>query len=251
VVSDRPVIVVTSSQRQKGPGADNPRRQRPPRAESFLLRDYLEAIAGAGGLPVVLAPVSHACGELADWALEHADGVVISGGPVDLLPYHYGQRPRVPFSSVDEPRALLELALARGCMRRGLPLLGVCGGLQAMAVAANGTLVQDLELEWPGALEHQQLTPPSEPWHSVTLEAGKVRSAYGASEIHVNSTHRQAVDDPGELRVTGRSPDGVIEVAELPDHPWCVGVQWHPEVIGAALYPQLCAAALAFRARRP
>ncbi len=247
----RPVIVVTSSQRAAGPGSANPKRQRPPRPESFLLRSYLEAISAGGGLPVVLAPVEGMHDRLADWALGHADGVVISGGPVDLLPYHYGQQPRVPFDSVDEPRALLELALARGCMDRGVPLLGICGGLQVMAVASGGSLVQDLEIEWPGVSEHQQLTPPSEPWHPVALEPGLALDALGAAEVRVNSTHRQAVADPGQLRVTGRAPDGVIEAAELADHTWCVGVQWHPEAIGGALYPELCAAAARFRASRP
>ncbi len=215
------------------------------------MRSYLEAIAAGGGLPLPLAPAHGLHLDLAAWALDNADGVVISGGPVDLLPYHYGQQARVPFDSTDEPRALLELALARGCMERGIPLLGVCGGLQVMAVAAGGSLVQDLDAEFPGAQEHQQLTSPSEPWHPVDLDPGLLRLAYGCDRIQVNSTHRQAVDDPGSLRVTGRAPDGVVEAAELPGHPWCVGVQWHPEAIGAALYPDLCAAARAFRASRP
>ncbi len=242
-MSQRPVIVVTTSQRAAGPGSGNPQRQRPPRPESFLLRSYLEAITAGGGLPVPIAPVDSLHDELASWVLEHADGVVISGGPVDLLPYHYGQQPRVPFDSVDEPRALLELALARGCMARGIPLLGICGGLQVMAVAAGGTLVQDLYAEWPEHLEHQQLTAPSQPWHPVRLDPGLVRDALGADEVQVNSTHRQAVHLPGNLRVSGWAPDGVVEAAELPGHPWCVGVQWHPEAIGGALYPELVAAA--------
>lgn len=242
-MSQRPVIVVTTSQRAAGPGSGNPRRQRPPRPESFLLRNYLEAIVAGGGLPVPLAPADGLHDELAAWALEHADGVVISGGPVDLLPYHYGQEPRVAFDSIDEPRALLELAMARGCMARGVPLLGVCGGLQVMAVAAGGSLVQDLYAEWPDHLEHQQLTPPSQPWHRVRLDPGLACDALGAAEIQVNSTHRQAVAEPGSLRITGWAPDGVVEAAELAGHPWCVGVQWHPEAIGGALYPELCGAA--------
>ena len=98
-----------------------------------MLRGYLDAIVAGGGLPVALSPVEGLGEDLADWAADHADGVVISGGPVDLLPYHYGQQPRAAFDSVDEPRARLELALARLCMERGIPLLGVCGGLQVMA----------------------------------------------------------------------------------------------------------------------
>ncbi len=244
-----PVIVITTSRREAGPGSGNPQRQRPPRPELFLLRNYLEAVVAAGGLPVLLAPAQGLHRQLADWALDQADGVVVSGGPVDLLPHHYGQEPRVPFDSVDEPRALLELTLARGCMERGVPLLGICGGLQVMAVASGGTLVQDLYAEWPDHLEHQQLTAPSEPWHPVALEDGLVRDAHDAAQIAVNSTHRQAVAQPGGLRITGRAPDGVVEAAELPGHPWCVGVQWHPEALDGALYPQLCEAARVFRSR--
>lgn len=239
----RPVIAITCSSRALGPGSGNPVRQRPPRPEAFLLQNYLQAVASAGGLPVLVAPVEGLGEELASWALDHADGVVISGGPVDLLPHHYGQQARVPFPSIDEPRAALELALARGCMARGKPLLGICGGLQVMAVAAGGSLVQDLGIEWDGALEHQQPTPPSQPWHSVRLEPCTLRGAMGGAEIQVNSTHRQAVDQSGALRVTGRAPDGVVEAAELIGHPFCVGVQWHPEAIGGAIYPELVQAA--------
>jgi putative glutamine amidotransferase len=234
----RPVIAITCSSRALGPGSAHPQRQRPPRPEAFLLRNYLQAVEGAGGLPVLLAPVEGLGEQLTSWALEHVQGVVISGGPVDLLPHHYGQQPRVPFPSVDEPRAALELALARGCIARGLPLLGVCGGLQVMAVAAGGSLVQDLGIEWPGAMEHQQLTPPSQTWHPVRLEPGRLRDALGADEIEVNSTHRQAVDGAGSLRITARAPDGVVEAAELPDHPFCLGVQWHPEALDALTHPR-------------
>ncbi len=196
-----------------------------------------------GGLPIAVSPVDGLGPELALWAAENADGIVISGGPVDLLPGHYGEQPRTAFDSVDEPRARLELSLARLAMERGIPLLGICGGLQVMAVAASGSLWQDLYQDCPDALEHQQLTPPHEPWHAVALEPGLTRTALGSASVRVNSTHRQAVRDPGALRITGRAPDGVVEAAELEGHPFCVGVQWHPEAIGGALYPELCSAA--------
>jgi putative glutamine amidotransferase len=249
-VARRPRIVVTCSRRAAGPGADNPARQRPPRPEVYLLEAYLDAVVAGGGLPLLVAPVDGEHEQLVEQALELADGVVISGGPVDLLPGHYGQEPRVPFTSVDEPRARLELALARACVEREIPLLGICGGLQVLAVAVGGTLVQDLEREWREPLEHQQPTPPSQAWHAVDLEPGLVRCAYGRGRIEVNSTHRQAIDGPGALQVTGRAPDGVVEVAELRGHPWCLGVQWHPEALDGSLYPELCAAAARFRALR-
>ena len=119
-----------------------------------------------------------------------------------------------------------------------------------MAVAAGGTLWQDLHEDCPRAEEHQQLTPPSQTWHEVNLQEGATCAALGAVKVQVNSTHRQAVRDPGTLRITGRASDGVVEAAELPGHPFCVGVQWHPEAIGGGLYPELCRAALAYAATR-
>ncbi|MFH1469419.1 MAG: gamma-glutamyl-gamma-aminobutyrate hydrolase family protein [Pseudomonadota bacterium] len=238
----RPRIVVTTSRRALGPAGASPLRQRPARPEVWLLEAYLDAIARSGGLPLPLAPVDGLAAELADWALTEADGVVISGGPVDLHPRSYGQEPRVSNLDLDPERSELELRLACGCLARGLPALGVCGGMQVLAVAAGGSLIQDIEAELPGAGEHQQPTPPSQPWHPVLLEPGRVQAVYG-SRTEVNSTHHQAVAEPGALRITGRAPDGVVEAIEAPDHPWCVGVQWHPEALDAALYRALCRAA--------
>jgi putative glutamine amidotransferase len=239
----RPRIVVTTSRRVHGPAGVHPTRQRPPRPEVYLLRAYLDAVAAGGGLPLPVAPVEGLEEELADWVLAHADGVVVSGGSADLDPAHYGEAPRVPYPDLDPSRAALELRVARGCLERGLPILGVCGGMQALAVAAGGRLLQDIATDLSGALEHQQPTPPDRPWHEVAVTHGPLRDLLGARR-EVNSTHHQAVRDPGALRCVGWAPDGVVEAVDLPDHPWCVGVQWHPEALDGALYGPLCAAAL-------
>jgi putative glutamine amidotransferase len=242
----RPRIIVTTSRRALGPPGTHPLRQRPARPEAWLGRAYLDAIAASGGLPLPLAPVDGLAEELAAWALDAADGVVISGGASDVPPSCYGQVARVANLDLDPERSAFELALARGCLARGLPVLGVCGGMQVLAVAAGGSLIQDIAIDLPGAGEHQQPTPPNQPWHPVLLEPGRVHAAHGA-RVEVNSTHHQAVADPGALRVTGRAPDRVIEAVEHPVHPWCVGVQWHPEALDAALgfglYRALCRAA--------
>jgi putative glutamine amidotransferase len=143
---------------------------------------------------------------------------------------------------IDPGRDSLELALARGAWERRVPLLGVCGGMQALTVAVGGTLVQDIGSQIPGALEHEQPTDPAEPWHDVALEEGRLRRAFGSLRIRVNSTHHQAVDDPGPLRVVGRAPDGVVEAVESDDHPFFVGVEWHPELIDPTPYAALVAA---------
>ena len=113
-------------------------------------------------------------------------------------------------------------------------ILGICGGMQALAVAAGGTLLQDIKTQHPGAMEHEQTTDPSEPWHPISIETGLIRKAYGCSILRVNSTHHQAVDDPGPFEVTATAPDGIIEAIEHPELECCVGVQWHPELIDPA-----------------
>jgi len=246
----RPLIVVTTSRRERGPAGTNPVRERPARPEAWLLQDYLDCVVGNGGLPVALAPVEGVELELASWAADNADGVVISGGVADILPHHYGEQPRAAYPEVDDPRAIMELELARLCARRGIPTLGVCGGLQVMAVALGGTLYQDLAVDRPELPSHEQANAPSGPSHEVLLRPGLLRQAFGAERILVNSTHRQALRELGRLQVAGRSPDGVVEAAVLPGHPWYVGVQWHPEALDGALYPQLCAAAQSVFNRR-
>ncbi|MBT3223628.1 MAG: C26 family cysteine hydrolase domain-containing family, partial [Proteobacteria bacterium] len=127
---------------------------------------------------------------------------------------------------VEAGRTAIELELVRRCLSLEVPLLGVCGGMQVMAVAAGGTLIQDLP---NGA--HEQPTDPASPYHLVNVEP-PVAHWLGPS-VEVNSTHHQAV---GELATpfvsAGSSPDGVIEVLVAPSHPFAVGVQWHPELLG-------------------
>lgn len=194
--------------------------------------------AGAG---VVLLPPGDP--ETALALLPTVAAVVVTGGAVDLDPRHYGQAPRARLDRVDEARAELELALARVAAATGLPFLGVCGGMQTLAVALGGTLVQDLATANPGALEHEQPTDPRTPWHALEVVERPWGSLFPPA---VNSTHHQAVDDPGPLVVVARAPDGVVEAVALPGHPFCLGVQWHPELLDDALF-----ASLVDQARRP
>ncbi len=175
----------------------------------------------------MLPPGAARLDELTEWA----DAVVITGGAFDIHPSLYGREVQGRLDRVAADRTSTELALARACIARKLPVLGVCGGLQALAVAAGGTLIQDISTEVPGALQHEQPTDPSVPWHRVDLREGPLRGWLGKS-VEVNSTHHQAVEEPGPFRPAGCTEDGVIEALWLPDHPFCVGVQWHPELLG-------------------
>lgn len=218
--------------------------------EARIGADYVRAVLRAGGRPVLVPP-----GEAQlDGLLAAADALVITGGAFDIHPRHYGQVVSARIDRVEEARTEMELALARAALARGLPVLGVCGGMQVLAVAAGGSLIQDL----PAEPAHEQPTDPAEPWHTVCLE-GRLAAWLGA-EIRVNSTHHQAVDRPGPppgahpdepgFDVAGRSPDGVIEAMIHPRHPFAVGVQWHPERLGdLRLYTALIEAVGADAAR--
>ncbi len=219
----------------------SPSRVRPPRAQVLLAESIVTHLRAAGAL-VLLAPPDEAPD--VDALLEGIDGVVITGGAHDIHPRHYGQDVTARIDRVEEGRAGLELPLARACAARGLPLLGVCGGMQALAVALGGTLVQDIRTRDPGALEHEQPTDPAEPWHAVEV-SGPLAGRVGT---HVNSTHHQAVDALGPLAVCAVAPDSVVEGVYLPGHPFCVGVQWHPELLDGRLFMALVDAARERRA---
>jgi putative glutamine amidotransferase len=202
-----------------------------------VCRSYVDAVLAAGGAPVLVPP-----GEVERAAVLAAGvALVITGGAFDIHPHHYGQGVAARLDRVDEGRTELELALARAALAADLPVLGVCGGMQVLAVAAGGSLIQDL----PADPAHEQPTDPAEPWHDVALTGGL--AAWLGPALRVNSTHHQAVDAPGEgFVVEGRSPDGVIEATRHPGHRFAVGVQWHPERQGdVRLYERLVRAARA------
>lgn len=228
------VVAVTADRRAASPPRSPGTRVRPPHAEVYVAEAVLDAVRAAGGEPVLLPPHERADAAWIAAVLGFAQGVVLTGGAVDLHPRHYGQDVLGRLDRVDEGRAALELGLARAAMAADVPLLGVCGGMQTLAVAAGGTLVQDIGTQLPDALEHEQPSDPATAWHPVHLGEGPLRAAWGLAEIVVNSTHHQSVRDPGALVASGHAPDGVVEVVHHPGRRFCVGVQWHPEGLRAS-----------------
>jgi putative glutamine amidotransferase len=231
-------ILVTTDRRQGGGLADSV-RVRPIRSEAWLKESVIQALRRAGAVPLLLPPGEAHLG----LALEGISAVCITGGDFDIHPRHFGHEPIEQLGRVDELRTNTELALARLCLDKDIPVLGLCGGMQALAVACGGTLLQDLDTQLIGVGEHQQPTDPAEGWHQVEL-TGQLRNLLGSRPV-VNSTHHQAVLDPGSMRIAGTAPDGVIEAVELPAHAFCVGVQWHPELLAgsAPLFQALVTAA--------
>ena len=189
---------------------------------------YTAAVRMAGLRPYVL-PVLTA--EDAAAMLDGMSGLVLTGGE-DIDPAHYGVRPHPALGEVNADRDAFELALAREAHERKLPTLAICRGIQIVAVALGGTLVQDLPTEWQGALNHAPGGARDARVHTVSLDASSdLANALGAHELRVNSSHHQAVRDvPPAFRTVATSPDGVIEGIESADPAWwMLGVQWHPE----------------------
>jgi len=175
----------------------------------------------AADLDVVLLPPS-----VRPDALDRLDGLVLAGG-ADVDAATYGAQPDATADAPRTERDASEQSLYRRARELGAPVLGICRGLQVMAVAHGGTLLQDL----PGAgygLAHR-VRPGEFTEHSATFTDGVLAQVYGTDPVEVNSSHHQAVAAPGSLLVTGRAHDGTIEACQAPDADFCVGVQWHPE----------------------
>ena len=183
---------------------------------------YVDLFQEAGAHVVILPPDT----DPDVGVLDRLDGLVIVGG-ADVNPASYGEPAHETSDKPRESRESSEANLYRGARKRGMPVLGVCRGLQVMAVAHGGSLHQNLPDV--SALVHRE-RPGEFVEHPATFTEGSViADALGATSVVVNSSHHQAVKDPGDLMVTGLAPDGTIEVCEDPSSSFCVGVQWHPE----------------------
>jgi putative glutamine amidotransferase len=184
---------------------------------------YAACVAAAGALATI---VTHA-GDAAA-ALAGADGLVLSGGS-DVHPGSYGSGHAVTEADVSAAVDRWELELLAEARRRRLPTLGICRGMQLLAVAHGGTLVQHLDDEshpGMGVLRPEETLARR---HHVDLVASSTLAAIlGTDRIQVNTIHHQGVDDPGSLRVSATGPSGVVEAVESEDWP-ALGVQWHPE----------------------
>jgi putative glutamine amidotransferase len=192
-----------------------------------LRKNYFSAIAAAGGLPVALPHDA----DLAEAYLDEIDGLVITGGAFDVDPALYGGGDTHPTVTLKAGRTDFELAVTRGALRRDMPVLGICGGQQLLAVALGGTLIQHIPDTVAEALEHEQPNPRTEPGHPIAIAPDTLLARIvGTARMAVNSAHHQAVATPGDGAVVNAlAPDGVVEGVESSAHRFALGVQWHPE----------------------
>jgi putative glutamine amidotransferase len=195
------------------------------------MEDYLESVRRAGGEPVEIV----VGGEQPDQILARVDGLVLTGGG-DVDPTLYGETRHETFQAAETGRDEFEIALASAAVKRGIPLLAICRGMQVLNVAMGGTLFQDIPSQVTGAMAHAVPQPRAGAAHEVWVSKGSKLSELlkdhmeDGETCHVNSRHHQSVRQvaPG-FEVTATSPDGVIEAMEKPDSPFVVAVQWHPE----------------------
>jgi putative glutamine amidotransferase len=193
--------------------------------------DYLKGVSEAGGVPVVVQPSLSLRG--AEALLDGLDGLLLSGGP-DLDPGYYGEDPIPELGTTIPQWDALEMALLSLAIRRGMPIFGICRGMQILNVALGGTLYQDVPSQLGAdVIDHWQTTPKSHSTHEVeVLEDSYLAAITDRQTVEVNSYHHQGIKGLADsLMVAAHSADGVIEALESCDfcERWLVGVQWHPE----------------------
>ncbi len=219
-----------------------------------LGRGYYQSVIRAGGVPVIIPPSADK--EVLMGTLDHVDALILSGG-ADINPLWTGEDPVPGLHGINRERDLPELLITRLAYNRQIPMLGICRGIQTLAVALGGKVCQDLGSEESRVkgeklgVKHSQDADRSEPTHSVTIEADStLYNIYKETAIHVNSFHHQAVSEPGErFRVVATAADGIVEAMESTEYKSILGVQWHPECMeeGLPLFQWLVGEAQAYR----
>lgn len=196
------------------------------------LRDrYYTQIADAGGVPVIIPPLADK--DIIINTLDNIDALLLTGG-ADHNPLWSGQQPHPALHNINQARDLPELLATRLACNRQMPILGICRGMQTIAIALGGEVCQDIP-HTPQLIKHSQEADRTEPTHSVDIEPDSaLHGIFGADRIFVNSFHHQAVTSPGKgMRITATAPDGTAEAMESTCHKPVIGVQWHPEWMGA------------------
>ena len=204
-----------------------------------LAEGYYKSVWRAGGIPVIIPPISDT--EVIINTLQHIDGLLLSGG-ADYDPHYAGEEPSPKLGEINAERDLPELLITQLAYNRQIPILGICRGIQTLAMALGGHVAQDLSEARDGwreekGIRHSQQEERPVATHSVTVEKDSVLfSLYKTATLRVNSFHHQSVDNPGErFRITARAEDNIVEAMESTEHKSIMGVQWHPECLADGL----------------
>ena len=197
----------------------------------FLRARYVRAIEDLGGIPLVLPLVADL--DARRRLLTHIDGLLLTGSGPDLAPELYGERQQYKFHVMSQRRATFELEMAQLARAADLPLLGICGGMQALNVAFGGSLYQDIGAQQSQPLQHRQSASATQLSHAVKIvPKSLLHRVVKTGRLRVNSSHHQSVKEVApSLTASAVAPDGIIEAIESRSERFLLGVQWHPEFL--------------------
>ena len=193
----------------------------------FVTDTYIRAMETAGGIPLVIPCCQEAC---CPTFTRLCQGFLFCGGD-DITPLLFGEEPQKGNGRTDITVDLFQIRLMKRILKSGKPVFAICRGMQILSVACGGTIWQDISLIPGKTLDHMQRSASrSEVSHRIRTERGSRLREYVGSSLFVNSFHHQAVNSPGKnVTVSARAQDDTIEAIEIKDHPFAIGVQWHPE----------------------
>ena len=226
-MADQPIIGLLMDYQDSGDFSQRPH---------YALRcSYFDAVWKAGGLPVALPYLDNAI----DALLAHCDGLILPGGFYPFPPSAYGEE-----STKLEPlhpRFSFEHKLAKIALEREVPTLGICAGMQVMAITMGATLFRDVRKELPTKIDHLNNKPAEQTSHKVYISPKtQLWESLKADTLEVNTAHKEALkNSPEGAIINARADDHVIEGIELPGHPFYLGVQWHPEFFAERENPNM------------
>jgi putative glutamine amidotransferase len=216
-MGNRPAIGMPA---QMDPGSD----------QQYLSRNYPEAIAAAGGVPLILPLVVPA--ETLETVVARLDGILLTGSNSDLDPALYNSDRAYECGPTQPLRDQMDFLLLEAAFRRKMPVLAICYGIQSLNVFLGGTLIQDIAVAIRTSIRHSNPESRGCPSHPIGISAGSVlEQMAGGLRADVNSTHHQALGRLGRgLEPIAHAPDGIVESVSFSDREhWILGVQWHPE----------------------
>ena len=193
-----------------------------------IRENYLTCLYKFGAIPF---PILHE-NSLNNTLLKVLDGLVITGGNFDINPKLYSENSGGS-RNIKDKRTNFEINIFQKFLRTSKPILGICGGEQLMNVASGGSLIQDIDESIQTTIYHEQQNPRDEVSHEISISRNsKLYNIVKSEKIKVNSAHHQSINSLGKDFISSASAsDGIIEAIEHVKHPWCIGLQWHPEFL--------------------
>lgn len=195
-----------------------------------LNNTYVEAVAKGGGVPLII-PVIKGIDDI-DPYLDIVDGIIFTGGEdVSSLFFHEEPIKEVDYICITRDR--MEIELFKRAYERGIPILGICRGLQLINIVLGGTLYQDINAQRPNSLGHLCGYNVQQGYHTIDIVADSILyDIFKEESLIVNSQHHQSIKDlAADLKITSRAKDGIVESIESTNDKWVLGVQFHPEAM--------------------